>query len=149
MKKSPFLGPMVAAEGRIPRVVEELGRLTQGRPDLQGHIEVIHTRVDELLETKRRLTMDLELGQEESVLAYIGGGEGLALASTITLAFQDLDRKLQDRQREWDRDSKRRIGWIRWGLPLTAIGGVACGISIGRTTGRSRIEIRERFTRFA
>ena len=93
--------------------------------------------------------MDLERGQEEAVLAYIRGGEGIALAGTITLAFQNLDRKLQERQREWDRDSARRIGWVRWGLPLTAIGGVACGISIGRNTVRSGTAVRAPVTRFA
>lgn len=149
MKQSVFLGPMVAAEGRIPRIVEGLGELTRDRPDLKGHVEVIQARVNELLDTKRRLTMELERGQEEAVLAYIRSGEGLALASTITLAFQNLDRKLVERQREWDRDSARRIGWVRWGLPLTAIGGVACGISIGRAAGRSGTAIRSRLTRFA
>jgi CHASE3 domain sensor protein len=149
MKQSAFLGPMVAAEGRIPRVVEGLGRLTKDRPDLRGHIEVLQARLDELLDTKRRLTMELGRGQEEAVLAYIRGGEGLALANTITLAFQDLDRKLQERQREWDRDSARRMGWIRWGLPLIAIGGVACGISIGRTTARSASAVRAQLARFA
>jgi CHASE3 domain sensor protein len=149
MKQSAFLGPMVAAEGRIPRVIEGLGRLTKDRPDLRGHIEVLQARLDELLDTKRRLTMELGRGQEEAVLAYIRGGEGLALANTITLAFQDLDRKLQERQREWDRDSARRMGWIRWGLPLIAIGGVACGISIGRTTARSASAVHAQLARFA
>jgi CHASE3 domain sensor protein len=149
MKQSAFLGPMVAAEGRIPRVLEGLGRLTNDQPDLRGHIEVLQARLDELLDTKRRLTMELERGQEEAVLAYIRGGEGLALASTITLAFQNLDRKLQERQREWDRESARRMGWVRWGLPLTALGGVACGISIGRTTVRSGTAVRAQLARFA
>lgn len=149
MKQSAFLGPMIAAEGRIPRVVEGLGLLTQDRPDLKGHIEVLQARIEELLDTKRRLTMELERGQEEAVLAYIRAGEGIALANTITLAFQNLDRKLQERQREWDQDSARRIEWVRWGLPLTAIGGVACGISIGRAAGRSGTAIRAQLTRFA
>jgi CHASE3 domain sensor protein len=149
MKQSAFLGPMVAAEGQIPRVLEGLGRLTNDRPDLRGHMNVLQARLDELLDTKRRLTMELERGQEETVLTYIRGGEGLALANTITLAFQNLDRKLQERQREWDRDSARRTGWVRWGLPLTALGGVACGISIGRTTARTRAAVRAQQARFA
>jgi CHASE3 domain sensor protein len=149
MKQSAFLGPMIAAEGRIPRLIQGLGRLTEDQPDLKGHIEVLQARVEELLDTKRRLTMELERGQEEAVLAYIRGGEGIALAGTITLAFENLDRKLQARQRDWDQDSGRRIGWVRWGLPLTAIGGVACGISVGRHTARSRTAVREPVTRFA
>jgi CHASE3 domain sensor protein len=148
MKQPAFLGPMIAAEGRIPRVVEGLGRLTQDQPDLKSHIEVLQARIEELLETKRRLTMELEWGQEEAVLAYIRAGEGIALAGTIMLAFQNLDRKLQERQREWDQDSARRIGWVKWGLPLTAIGGVACGVSIGRHTVRSGTAIRGQVTRF-
>jgi CHASE3 domain sensor protein len=149
MKQSAFLGPMIAAEGRIPRVVEGLGRLTQDHPDLKGHIEVLQNRIEELLDTKRRLTMELERGQEEAVLAYIRGGEGIALAGTITFAFENLDRKLQERQREWDQDRARRIGWVRWGLPLTAIGGVVCGVTIGRHTVRSGTALRGPVTRFA
>ncbi len=149
MRQSTFLGPMVSAEGRIPRVLERLDQLTAAQPDLKGRMQVLHARVTELLETKRRLTLDVERGEEEAVLAYIRGGEGLALANTIALAFQELDRRLEDRQRDWDRDNERRVQWVRWGLPVTAIGGVACGIGIGRTTGRSRAAMTAQMTRYA
>jgi CHASE3 domain sensor protein len=149
MKQSAFLGPMVAAEGAIPRVGERLGHLTVARPDLQVRLQVLQARITELLESKRRLTMAWERGEDEAVLAYIRGGECLALASTITLAFQDFDRRLQEREREWDRDRARRSGWVRWGLPLTAIGAVVCGISIGRTTSRSRRTVPAQVARYA
>jgi CHASE3 domain sensor protein len=146
MKHSAFLGPMVAAEGQIPRVVERLGELTETRPDLRGCVQIVQARVTELLETKRRLTIELERGQEETVLTYIRGGEGLALANTIALAFQDFDRRLQKGQREWEQDSAKRIGWMRWSLPLTALGGVVCGIGIGRTTDRRRNNVPPQLT---
>jgi CHASE3 domain sensor protein len=140
MKQAAFLGPMIAAEGRLPGVVERLERLTRDRSDLDGRLQVLQARIIELLETKRRLTRDLEQGEEKAVLAYIKGGEGLALASTITLAFQDLDRRLYEQQRKSEEDHMQRSRWMRWGLPLTAIGGVACGISLGRTASRFRTE---------
>lgn len=137
MKQSPFLRPMITAEASIPRIIEGLGQMTEAWPDLRGRIRVIDDRITELLNTKRRLTMEMANGQEEAVLSYVRGGEGVALAQTITLAFQDFDRKLNERQREWDRDMTQLIEWVRWGVPVTAMGSLAGGFGMGRLIGRS------------
>lgn len=135
MKQAVFLGPMIAAEGKIPGVLEELSRLTEARPELQGLVRVLSDRVTELLDVKRRLTLELERGGEKDVLAYIRGGEGLALANTIALVSQDLSRKLN--QREGDRETAKAVNLVRWGSALTVVASFVVGIAIGRSTGRS------------
>ncbi|MCC6140095.1 MAG: CHASE3 domain-containing protein [Nitrospira sp.] len=142
MKQSTFLRPMITAEASIPRIIEGLGQMTEAWPDLRGRIQVIDDRVTELLNTKRRLTMEMANGKEEAVLSYVRGGDGVALAQTITLAFQDFGRKLNERQREWDRDMAQSIAWVRWGVPATAMGGIAGGFGLGRLIGRSHRSAR-------
>ncbi len=137
MKQSVFLGPMIAAEGKIPGVIDGLNRLTEEAPDLQRGVLILNNRVNELLDVKRRLTLDLERGQEDDVLAYIRGGEGLALASTIGLAFQDLHQKLDGRQRDREGKTAQKIEWVQWGLTATVLGGCVFGIGLGRATSRS------------
>lgn len=139
MKQSTFLRPMITAEASIPRIIEGLGQMTEAWPDLQGRVHVINDRIMELLNTKRRLTMEMANGNEEAVLSYVRGGEGVALAQTITLAFQDFDRKLNERQREWDRDMAQLVEWVRWGVPVTAMGSIAGGFGMGRLISRSRL----------
>jgi len=139
MKQSFFLRPMIAAEASIPRIVDGLGQMTESWPDLQGRIHVINDRILELLDTKRRLTMEMAEGKEELVLSYVRGGEGVALAQTITLAFRDFDHKLNERQREWDRDMAQVIDWVRWGVPVTAMGSIAGGFAMGRLISRPRL----------
>jgi CHASE3 domain sensor protein len=137
MKQAVFLGPMVAAEGKIPGVVEGLGRMTEEWPGIQGLVRILNDRVNELLEVKRRLTLELERGGEDEVLAYIRGGEGLALANTIALLLQDLSRKLEQQEGDQNRDAAKGVSLVRWGLAVTTVGGVVCGIGIGRATTRS------------
>ncbi len=97
----------------------------------------MNDRVNELLEVKRRLTLELERGGEEEVLAYIRGGEGLALANTIALLLQDLSRKLEQQEGDQNREAAKGVSLVRWGLAVTTVGGVVCGIGIGRATTRS------------
>ncbi len=137
MKQGVFLGPMIAAEGTIPGVVEGLSLMTEERPDLQGLVGVLKTRVTELLDVKRRLTLELEHGSEQEVLAYIRGGEDLALANTIALVIQDLNRKLNQPEEERNREAAKKMDVVRWSLTIVSIGGVVCGIGIGRATCRS------------
>lgn len=136
MKQAAFLGPMVSAEGMIPGVMERLGHLTESWPELQGHIQVLRDRVTELLDTKRRLTLDLERGKEDDVLAYIRGGDGLAMAKTLALAFQDLDQRLTRRERDRERQQTEAIDWARWGLTATATVGFLWGLGLGRAANR-------------
>lgn len=132
VKEAGFLGPMVSAEGTIPGVVERLSHLTESWPEVQGRIRVLGERVTELLDTKRRLTLELEYGAGDAVLAYIRGGDGLALAKTIALAFQDLNDKLDKRHN--DQRAIRKTEWVQWGLMTTAAAGLFLGIGVGRST---------------
>ncbi len=138
MKQSVFLGPMVAAEGKIPGVIDGLGRMTETWPDVHGRVLVLQDRINELLDAKRRLTLELERGQDEAVLAYIRAGEGLALANTIELGFQDLSRRLDHREQQRDQRTEQVVKWMRWGLIATATGSLGLGIGIGRANRASR-----------
>jgi CHASE3 domain sensor protein len=135
MNKSSFLLPMVSAEASIPTILEGLTRMTKTWPDLQGRVGMVQDRIMELVATKRRLTMEMTNGNEETVLRYIREGEGLTLTQTIALAFEELDQRIRKRQKEWDREHAQTLQWVRWGLPMTVIGGVLCGLTIGRITG--------------
>jgi CHASE3 domain sensor protein len=137
MKQAAFLGPMISAEGKIPGVMERLGHLMEPWPELHGHLQVLRDRVTELLDTKRRLTMELEQGGEEEVLAYIRGGDGLAMAKTLALAFQNLDQRLVRRERDRDRKDAEDIEWVRWALTATATAGFLWGLGLGRATRRT------------
>lgn len=134
-KQSVFLQAMKAADGSIPRVMERVTHLTEGWPDLQGRIEILRARVMDLLDTKRRLVMQAEQGGDEVVLAYIRGGDGLAMAKTLALAFEDLNHKID--MRRGNRQTADRLEWIRWGLTTTGAVGFLWGIGIGRTTVRT------------
>jgi CHASE3 domain sensor protein len=133
-KQSVFLQAMKTADGSIPGVIERVSHLSQGWPDLQGRIEILRARVMDLLDTKRRLAMQAEQGGDEVVLAYIRGGDGLAMAKTLALAFEDLNHKID--MRRGNRQTADRLEWIRWGLTTTGAVGFLWGIGIGKTTVR-------------
>jgi CHASE3 domain sensor protein len=131
VKQSVFLAPMNAAEENVPRVIEELRQLTDSLPDLQGVVLVLRDRINELLEMKRRLTLELERGGEVEVVAYIRGGEGLALANTIALLSQDLKRRLEQREERQKQETANRLTFLQWGTTLTVVAGCAVGIGVG------------------
>lgn len=95
MHQSTFLAPMVAAEAEIPQALQRLSELTEADPSLQGSVQVLRRRLDELVDTKRRLTLKIDAGEREQVLAYIRAGDGLALAKTIANLFDDLNSKIE------------------------------------------------------
>lgn len=134
-KQSVFLQAMKTADGAIPGAMERVTHLAKGWPDLQGRIEILRARVMDLLDTKRRLTTQAEHGEDEVVLAYIRGGDGLAMAKTLALAFEDLNHKID--MRRTSRQTADRLEWIRWGLTTTGAVGVLWGIGLARTTVRT------------
>ena len=132
MKESIFLEPMVAAEGKIPRLVENLESMTAPWPDLQGRIRVLSGRVNDLLTVKRRLTKELAQGNEEDVLSYIRGKEGVVLANTIALAFEDLGTRVDQRERAQTRDRAQVRTWTRVVFAATTLGTLGLGVGMGR-----------------
>lgn len=131
-KEGRFVKPMVAAESDIPGLASRLVTITAPWPDLQVHVQVLTDHVKELLETKRRLTLDLVLGREDDVLSYIRMGEGLELESTIVLAFQAVEHEMgrRDRATMQDRDEVR--GWAPVILAATTFSTLALGMSMKR-----------------
>ncbi len=134
-KQSVFLNAMKTADGSIPGVIDRVSHLTEGWPDLQGRIEILRARIMDLLDTKRRLVMQAEQGADDVVLAYIRGGDGLAMAKTIALAFEDLNHRID--MRRTSRQTMDKLEWIQWGLTTAGAAGVCLGIGIGRTTVRA------------
>ena len=133
MKESIFLDPMVAAEGKIPRLLDHLESMTDPWPDLQGRIRVLSGRVNDLLMVKRRLTKEFAQGNEAEVLSYIRGKEGVVLANTIALAFDDLADRVDQRERAQTRDRGQAKMWTRVMFVMTTLGTLGLGVGMGRT----------------
>lgn len=131
-KEGRFVKPMVAAEYDIPGLVNRLVTITAPWPDLHAPVQVLTGKVEELLETKRRLTLDLVLGREEDVLSYIRMGEGLELENTIVLAFQGVEDKMAQRDRETMQDRDEVRGWASVILSTTTFGTLVLGMSMNR-----------------
>ena len=132
MKESMFLDPMVAAEGKIPRLLDHLDSMTDPWPDLQSRIRVLSGRVNELLQVKRRLTKEFAQGNEAEVLSYIRGKEGVVLANTIALAFEDLASRVDQRERAQMRDRAQAKTWTHVMFVLTTLGTLGLGMGMGR-----------------
>lgn len=128
MRQSVFLVPVVAAEAEIPRALERLTELTEKTPPLQGGVQVLKRRLEELIETKRRLTFKIGSGQQEEVLSYVRGGEGVALAKTIVNVFDDLDAKIEREFREADLSQAGPWKRAMWQLVAAQAGAVLVGL---------------------
>lgn len=130
MRQSIFLAPMVAAEAALPQSIQRLTQLTEDRPSLQGGVQVLRRRLDELVATKRRLALQLDNGQQEEALAYVRTGDGVVLSKTIVNLVEDLDAKLA---REFggadSAPADFKITTI-WRLVAAQTGAVALGILI-------------------
>ncbi|HMU53726.1 MAG TPA: CHASE3 domain-containing protein [Nitrospira sp.] len=128
MRQSVFLVPVVAAEAEIPRALDRLTALTEKTPSLQGNVQVLKRRLDELIETKRQLTFKIGSGQEQEVLNYVRGGDGVALAKTIANVFDDLDAKIEREFREMDVSQDGYWKQAMWQLVAAQAGAVLVGL---------------------
>jgi CHASE3 domain sensor protein len=133
MKDSKFLTAMVEAESAIPGVVDLLSKMTAPRPELQDQVQVLTGRVNELLQIERRLSMDFGQGHEEDVLAYVKRQEGSALMNTITLAFRNVERTVDQGDQERTRARDRARTWTRLVLVATTLVTLGVGVNIGRS----------------
>ena len=102
--QSAFLHPVVSGEARVQDSVEHLMRLTQDLPSLQARVKVLSNRLRELIDSKRKMTLQVDSGKQEEVLAYIRGGEGLALSKTIEKAVEDFETRIDTEFSPFDVD---------------------------------------------
>ena len=102
--QSAFLHPVVSGEARVQDSVEHLMRLTQDLPNLQARVKVLSNRLRELIDSKRKMTLQVDSGKQEEVLAYIRGGEGLALSKTIEKAVEDFETRIDTEFSPFDVD---------------------------------------------
>lgn len=79
-------------------------RLTQDLPSLQARVKVLSNRLRELIDSKRKMTLQVDSGKQEEVLAYIRGGEGLALSKTIEKAVEDFETRIDTEFSPFDVD---------------------------------------------
>jgi CHASE3 domain sensor protein len=94
--QAAFLHPVISGEAKVQDSVDHLLRLTQDLPNLQARIKVLAMRLRELIESKRKLTLQIDSGNQDEVLAYIRAGEGLVLSKTIEKAVEDFNSRLAE-----------------------------------------------------
>ena len=58
----------------------------------------------ELIDSKRKMTLQVDNGKQEEVLAYIRAGEGLVLSKTIEKAIEDLETRIDGEFSRYDVD---------------------------------------------
>lgn len=102
--QSAFLHPVVSGEAGIQDSVEHLMRLTQDLPNLQARVKVLSNRLRELIDSKRKMTLQVDNGKQEEVLAYIRAGEGLVLSKTIEKAIEDFETRIDGEFSRYDVD---------------------------------------------
>ena len=93
--QSAFLHPVVYGEAKVRSSLDQLLRLTEDLPNLYARIKVLEQRLHELIDTKRRLTKQMDGGDHEAVMSYIRLGDGLALSNTIEKAMEDLEIRIE------------------------------------------------------
>ncbi|WP_173047745.1 CHASE3 domain-containing protein [Nitrospira sp. KM1] len=130
MRQSMFLAPMVAAEAEIPQVLRKLNELMESTPSLQGTVQVLRRRMEELVDTKRRLTLKIDSGHQEEVLMYVRTGDGLALAKTIANAFVDLETKIEREFHDADILYADKQKQTMWQLVAAQGGAVFVGVLV-------------------
>lgn len=130
MRQSTFLAPMIAAEAEIPKELQRLANLTESTPALQGSVQILRRRLQELVDTKQRLTLMIDAGEHDAVLAYIRAGDGLALAKTIANVFDDLETRIDREFEDADLSRADKQKKTIWQLVATQAGTVLLGVLI-------------------
>lgn len=130
MRQSMFLAPMVAAEAELPQAMQRLSDLTVDMPSLQGGVQVLRKRLDELVDSKRRLTGQIDNGKQEEALAYIRTGNGVALAKTVANVFDDLDMKIEHEFKDADLSQDQKQTKTMWQLVMAQAGVMFVGVLV-------------------
>jgi CHASE3 domain sensor protein len=125
-----FLHPVVTAEVKMQDSIDRILRLTQDMPNLQTRVKVLATRVHELIDSKRKLTSQIDQGKGDEVLAYIRAGEGLVLSKTIENAVEDFNTRLTEEFSRVDMEEKALMDQTFQRLLLADLAILAVGILV-------------------
>jgi CHASE3 domain sensor protein len=128
--QATFLHAVVTGEAKMQDSIDHLMRLTQKFPSLEARVKVLAMRLHELIETKRKLTLQIDSGKQDDVLAYIRAGEGLALSKTIENAVGDFELRVGEEFSRVDMDEQSlRQQTVRW-LLVADVGMLIVGIVV-------------------
>lgn len=135
--QTAFLQPVVTGEAKVQDSVDRLLRLTQKFPHLQARAKILSMRLRELIESKRKMTMQIDNGKQEDVLSYIRSGEGLVLSKTIEKAVEDFEGRLADEFAQVDLEEKSLKEQTIQRLLIADVAMLIVGIVVARLVFRS------------
>ena len=139
-KQSAFLQPVVHGEAKVQSILNHLFELTNDFPNLHARVKVLEERVHELIETKRRLTKQMDGGDQEAVLSYIRFGDGLALSKTIEKAMDDLEIRIAGEFSQFDMEETTLKKRMLQKLLIADAGTLLLGIIVTRFVFRAAAE---------
>ncbi|WP_447600544.1 CHASE3 domain-containing protein [Nitrospira sp. Nam80] len=139
-KQSAFLHPVVYGEAKVQGVLDHLLDLTKDLPNLLARVKVLQERVHELIDAKRRLTKQMDSGEQEAVMSYIRFGDGLALAKTIEKAMEDLEVRIEGEFSRFDMEETTLKERMLQKLLIADAGMLVLGIFVTRLIFRAAIE---------
>ena len=136
-KQTAFLHPVVNGEAKVQGVLDHLLEVTKDRQSLHVRIKVLQARIHELIETKRRLTKQIDGGDQEAVMSYIQFGDGLALSKTIEKAMEDLEVRIADEFSRADVDETTLREGMFLKLLIADLGTLLLGVLVTRVVFRA------------
>ncbi|MEX5220112.1 MAG: CHASE3 domain-containing protein [Nitrospira sp.] len=139
-KQSAFLHPVVHGEAKVQGVLDHLMDLTKDLPNLLARVKVLQERIHELIDTKRRLTKQMDSGEQEAVMSYIRFGDGLALSKTIEKAMEDFEVRIEGEFSRFDMEETTLKERMLQKLLIAAAGMFVLGILITRLIFRAASE---------
>ena len=138
-KQTAFLHPVVHGEAKVQGVLDHLLGLTENLPNLQARVKVLQERIHELIETKRRLTKQMDNGEQEAVLSYIRFGDGLALSKTIEKAMEDLEIRIEGEFSQSEMEATTLKKRMLQKLLIADVGTLLLGIVVTRVVFRAAV----------
>jgi CHASE3 domain sensor protein len=138
-KQTAFLHPVVHGEAKVQGVLDHLLGLTEDLPNLQARVKVLQERIHELIETKRRLTKQMDNGEQEAVLSYIRFGDGLALSKTIEKAMEDLEIRIEGEFSQSEMEATTLKKRMLQKLLIADVGTLLLGIVVTRVVFRAAV----------
>jgi CHASE3 domain sensor protein len=139
-KQSVFLQPVVHGEAKVQGIFNHLLELTDDLPNLQARVRVLQERIHELIETKRRLTRQMDGGEQDAVLSHIRFGDGLALSKTIEKAMEDLEVRIEGEFSRFDMEETTLKQRMLQKLLIADAGTLLLGIIVTRFVFRAAVD---------
>ncbi|MGH7255966.1 MAG: CHASE3 domain-containing protein, partial [Nitrospirales bacterium] len=136
-QQEKFLVPLEEAESRLPQASRRAMELAAGLPGLPGEIQGIVTELKALLASKHDLIRKIQAGHLEGVASYVESGRGIELSYALRQHLRNLERRLDDRVREFEGDAGRLTSLAYWGLLIAVVGAVGLGLAGARWLSRS------------